>query len=95
VCCGGASLSWKAIVQVNYCINTRAPGVVKSVMPFIWSRLFRVTRTPSSIICTQEPRFGILEVILGGLDLKATDPRDKIFALLSFRKETYVIDSLP
>lgn len=28
--------------------------------------------------------FNILDVIIGGLNLEASDPRDKVFALLSF-----------
>ncbi|KAK3355927.1 heterokaryon incompatibility protein-domain-containing protein [Neurospora tetraspora] len=33
--------------------------------------------------------------LLGGLDMEATDPRDKIFALLSFGEETHNISQLP
>lgn len=40
-------------------------------------------------------RLPILEALLGGLDMEATDPRDKIFAILSFGEETHDIAKLP
>jgi hypothetical protein len=40
-------------------------------------------------------RRGILEVVIRGLSLKATDPRDKIFAMLQFGNETSDLTSLP
>lgn len=50
--------------------------------------------TPQLSIKTAD-RLPILEALLGGLDMEATDPRDKIFAILSFGKETHEIAELP
>jgi len=36
----------------------------------------------------QSARTAILDVFTKGLDLNATDPRDKIFALIQFGEET-------
>jgi hypothetical protein len=38
---------------------------------------------------------GILDVFIDGLELKSTDPRDKLFALLSFGRDTSGTDDLP
>lgn len=55
--------------------------------------LFNVARVPNPSITRQ--RLDILRVIIGGLDMKASDPRDKIFALLVFGEETHRIADLP
>lgn len=39
-------------------------------------------------------RFPILQVVTEGLDMEATEPRDKIFALLTFGEETRDISQL-
>jgi hypothetical protein len=44
--------------------------------------------------CSRHPHNRLLEIFLGGHDLRATDPRDKIFALLSFGGETSDIGQL-
>lgn len=51
-------------------------------------------KTPGLSFKTAD-RLPILEALLGGLDMEATDPRDKIFALLSFGEETHNISQLP
>ncbi|KAK3395680.1 heterokaryon incompatibility protein-domain-containing protein [Sordaria brevicollis] len=50
--------------------------------------------TPQLCIKTAD-RLPILEALLGGLDMEATDSRDKIFAILSFGEETHDISELP
>ena len=97
VSCGNDVLPWTDILQANYCINSQMIGInrmQKLVMPALWTSLFEVSRTPP-LNFDRVPKSGILEVIIGGLDLQATDPRDKIFALLGFGKETQFISSLP
>jgi hypothetical protein len=42
----------------------------------------------------QQP-LAILDVFLAALDLKATDPRDKLFALLAFGQETCIAGEIP
>ncbi|KAK0705926.1 hypothetical protein B0T26DRAFT_679693 [Lasiosphaeria miniovina] len=43
----------------------------------------------------RQERQTILDVFLAALDLKATDPRDKLFALLTFGRETCVASAIP
>jgi hypothetical protein len=95
VCCGSSTLSLEAIIQANYCINLRRlRDDHTTVLPSIWSILFSLGRS-SPIHCTPVPKINILQVVLAGLDLQATDPRDKIFALLGFGTETYQVSTLP
>jgi hypothetical protein len=42
-----------------------------------------------------QERQTILDVFLAALDLKATNPRDKLFALLAFGRETCVASAIP
>jgi len=64
-------------------------------MPVLWTELLNVTRdrhTPHHVAAG--PRLDILSIVIKGLDMKATDPRDRIFALLIFGRETYRIAEL-
>ncbi|KAF2726388.1 hypothetical protein EJ04DRAFT_602050, partial [Polyplosphaeria fusca] len=72
-------------------------------LPKIWKQLGKI-RNPSlfpsspstdeeKLQIVQEPV--ILDVMLESLELDATDPRDKIFALLSFGSETDVSNDVP
>ncbi|KAK7216749.1 hypothetical protein V2G26_004752 [Clonostachys chloroleuca] len=66
-------------------------------MPRLLTGLFDITRDRESSVLTCVPahRRDILSIVLEGLDLQATDPRDKIFALLIFGHETHQIATLP
>ncbi|KAK8132740.1 heterokaryon incompatibility protein-domain-containing protein [Apiospora kogelbergensis] len=65
--------------------------------PFLWTKLLAAQRgqhqkegeTPSP------PHLPLLEVLTRARAFAATDPRDKIFALLSFGEETHDIEALP
>lgn len=52
-------------------------------MPAIWKRLRTNNELPN-----------VLEVFFDGYDLRANDPRDKIFALLIFGNETHAVQNL-
>ncbi|KAJ4191949.1 hypothetical protein NW755_004084 [Fusarium falciforme] len=65
----------------------------------IWKSLKpkgRTTETPITPIDAEDTGklSGIYDVFFAGLDLKATDPRDKLFALLTFADETHVSEDL-
>ena len=102
--CGAESILWKELVEVNDYHNHQLPHLVPlHRLPQIWSHLGK-PRNPSvfpSISDSGEERpeaardIGILDVVLEALELDSTDPRDKIFALLSFGKETKIISHLP
>ena len=64
----------------------------KTFLPPSYEDLFE------SRVATDSPWYteaGILEVVIKALDLDATDPRDKIFAMLQFGRETRGLGMLP
>jgi Heterokaryon incompatibility protein (HET) len=94
---GNKMIPWHLILRLNECIarsTIYSNPVAKNAMPPLFAELFlpgeNTDKFPaySASYSAQSVRNGILDVILEGLDLEATDPRDKIFALLSFGKET-------
>ena len=96
VYCGPDIIPWSAVLRANRCINMfmRGPSPLrKSIMPSVLADLFELVDVePSGCrlgYITRRGRTGILDVVLRGLDLEATDPRDKIFALLQFGEETH------
>ncbi|KAM0549854.1 hypothetical protein ACHAPJ_009296 [Fusarium lateritium] len=99
--CSGEQVPWEEVVQVSYWIEN--PGYASqsphnasqqiSMAP-IWKTLKPKGKTsvvPTTPIESQDTKelSSILEVFLSGLDLKTTDPRDKLFALLTFANETH------
>ena len=68
----------------------------KALLPPIYQDIF-TSRVSVSTIGGYSTELGILEILIKGLDLDATDPRDKIFAILQLGKETETetLDSLP
>jgi hypothetical protein len=59
-------------------------------MPSLWMDLFDVPRRlhdPWMVVPGN--RMDILSLVIRGLDFKASDPCDRIFALLGFGQETY------
>jgi len=94
VFCGSYQLQWEAHVQANHCLKKR--GVLtRAVLPSMWTALFNIKRDGMALKCEQAPRLEILHILISTLGMKATDARDKIFAPLTFGKETHQIDQLP
>ena len=94
VFCGPYQLQWEAIMQANRCLKLRGL-LTRAVLPSIWTTLFSVKRDGMALTCERAPRLDILHILVSVLGMKATDARDKIFALLIFGKETHQIDQLP
>jgi hypothetical protein len=95
VLCGHLKLPWWLVVQANICLFHNFPSRRNWSMPVLWTELLNVTRdrhTPHHVAAG--PRLDILSIVIKGLDMKATDPRDRIFALLIFGWETYRIAEL-
>jgi hypothetical protein len=95
VCCGEDTLTWPTVLRVNKCIpldGLKMNSAYRALMPPIFDDLFG-SRTQTEGGWSAE--VGILEVLIKGLDLDATDPRDKIFAMLQFGSETRDPGSLP
>ncbi|CAM1508928.1 Fc.00g026670.m01.CDS01 [Cosmosporella sp. VM-42] len=95
----GERIPWNELLMVNAWLEnpqyTTQQQHIKSqiVMAPIWKTLRpskRVLRSSTSAVNTEDTTesSGILDVFLAGLDLKSTDPRDKLFALLTFADET-------
>ncbi|KAI1062822.1 hypothetical protein LB507_005731 [Fusarium sp. FIESC RH6] len=104
--CSAEKVPWEEVVQVSNWLQqpdyaTQNPHVASqqhSMAP-IWKTLKpkgRTTEVPNTPIEVQntDELSGILEVFLSGLDLKATDSRDKLFALLTFADETHDVSKL-
>ncbi|KAF5969542.1 heterokaryon incompatibility (het-6OR allele) [Fusarium coicis] len=99
--CSGEQVPWEEVVQVSNWLenpgySSQNPHIVSQQisMAAIWKTLKpkgRTTEVPTTPIEAQDTNelSSILEVFLSGLDLKATDPRDKLFALLTFANETH------
>lgn len=99
--CSGELVPWEELVEVNDWLEsneftTQQPHITsQTVMAPIWKTLRQTNQTPRNRAIAQSPHPqndlpDILDVFLGGLDLKATDPRDKLFALYPFGKKTRV-----
>ena len=102
--CGMDSIPWNELIEVNEYRDHYVPHLEPLYrLPQIWMHLGRL-RNPDVfplVRGTGEEKLerargpGILDVVLEALELDATDPRDKIFALLSFGEETHDIWHLP
>ncbi|KAI2617581.1 HET-domain-containing protein [Hypomontagnella submonticulosa] len=100
VMCGGAELPWTAVLRANQCLRSRNGSVYNALMPAIWGTLFKTPERPEGltqddIYFVPQPRPDILTILINALEMRATDPRDKLFALLAFGKETYGVSDLP
>ncbi|KAL8422573.1 hypothetical protein RB596_003030 [Gaeumannomyces avenae] len=96
--CGHDTLLWPVVLRAAKCVR-RMMHIVPddrhgfSMMPAISLRL---VGTPDGDLAGQPQQIpGILEVLVGGHDLEASDLRDKIFALLQFGAETWHVEGLP
>jgi hypothetical protein len=99
--CSAEQVPWEEVVQVSnwlehpgYAAQSPHNASQQISMAAIWKTLKPKGRTrevPTTPIEAQntDELSSILEVFLSGLDLKATDPRDKLFALLTFADETH------
>ena len=94
--CGQDTLAWSMILRVNQCmciLRSWKTSVYKGVLPPLFSDLLNLHQTEGSN--ARSAGLGILEVLVKGLDLDATDPRDKIFAMLQFGEDIKQSELLP
>lgn len=83
--CGAESVPWREVLQMSdWLAKIHQPlyHVPHITMPHVWS-LLRPQHGGQHVT-----ELELLDVFTHGLELKATDPRDKLFALLSFAKGT-------
>ncbi|KAK2594589.1 hypothetical protein QQS21_007719 [Conoideocrella luteorostrata] len=95
-CCGSDTIYWRSLLRVHKCFllfDLSARTAEKALMPPIFETLLGSKEMARGDVPSAE--MGILDVLLQGLDLDATDPRDKIFAMLQFGLETQHFDQLP
>lgn len=102
--CGYDRLPFRELIEVNANLGSidnhfksfhLAP---QAVVPPLWASLIRAQQlrtveSASLLSYNNEP--DILDVFLSALELEASDPRDKLFALLSFGTETKSPNALP
>ncbi|TGO14127.1 hypothetical protein BTUL_0058g00520 [Botrytis tulipae] len=103
--CGDRAFSWSLVLKINEnvrrTLSEPAPQYHKAIPP-LFSGLFALTK-PTQVLnddmsSTIPTRFGftpraptenILDLMVTGVILEATDPRDKLFALLDFIEPKY------
>lgn len=88
---GRESLPWPLVARIGNCMENakeKARSMGNLTMPAIFSTLFSVSVESSRISVTKGRSEDLLPLFVDSLDLDATDPRDKIFALLSLWKDT-------
>jgi hypothetical protein len=96
VLCGKHRIPWWVIMQANACLFHGHRIRKNNTMPRLWLQLFKVPRNLSeACVVLPSSRLDILTTVIQGLDFKASDARDRIFALLSFGLETYRVSELP
>jgi hypothetical protein len=94
VFCGSDEYQWQAILQANRCLK-RYCTLNRNVLSWLWYALFTVRRNGTDLSCDRAPRLDILTIFIARHSIKATDPRDKIFAIMVFGNETHEMESLP
>ncbi|RTE80853.1 hypothetical protein BHE90_004666 [Fusarium euwallaceae] len=103
--CSSEQVPWEELLQVNAWLGDprfrgQSPHIMsQAIMQPIWKSLKpkgRTTETPITPVDAEDTGklSGIFDIFFAGLDLKATDPRDKLFALLTFADETHVAEDL-
>lgn len=82
-------VEWNTIWKAHTWMRIRAfntPGIQQITLPLVWSTLG--TRSKAQVL-NLASSLGLLDLVLQSLDLKASDPRDKVFALLGLAEETH------
>ena len=91
---GSDEIRWEAILQANKCWKKH--GILsRNVLSWLWTALFTVKRDETELSCSRAPRLDILTVLIAAHSMQATDPRDKVFAMLVFGEETHNMRDLP
>ncbi|OTA65975.1 HET-domain-containing protein [Hypoxylon sp. EC38] len=85
-CCGSDTVEWESLLRVNKCIPLRGvtmKSVTRALMPPFFDKLFssKITEEKGTIFTNLE----ILDVLVQGFELDATDPRDKLYSLNEWR----------
>lgn len=100
--CGYKNLPWDLLIEANnaferpdsFGASFLEPQTTRTRMPSLWTKLAEM-RHGEKLGLASTPKIKILDVFLEGLEFNATDPRDKLFALLGFGRETSDVERLP
>ena len=91
--CGDVVVPWSLILRINMCMHRPSAWSTawrRAVIPDIHLQLFDSKKYTADPLAREfrNPRkaamIDIFDILLYGMDLEASDPRDKIFALLGF-----------
>jgi hypothetical protein len=96
--CDRDTIPWFVILRLSDCIikwKKKTSLSRHTIMPPIFSSIFRLGDGGATDFKRKEYSTGILDILIRGHDLEASDPRDKIFALLQFGAETWDVEQLP
>ncbi|KAF2169621.1 hypothetical protein M409DRAFT_20035 [Zasmidium cellare ATCC 36951] len=91
VFCGDRALSWTSVLQADEGVHRSQSSMhdYQTMMSTLFSDVFELTMSDNA---SAPKRFGyrrkpptadVLDIVIAGLELDATDPRDKLYALLS------------
>ena len=84
---GNVSLPWPVVIRVGNCMEkarAKAPLTGISTIPDIFLSLIDVKVKPDKIYLSKRLTEDPMAILISSLDLDATNPRDKIFALMQF-----------
>ncbi|KAK0634583.1 heterokaryon incompatibility protein-domain-containing protein [Bombardia bombarda] len=89
--CGHDVLPWPVLVRLADCIvksKQQTELFRYTLMPPVFSHVFEFIGSNEATSIARSAPTGILDVLVDGHALDAGDPRDKVFALLQFGRET-------
>ncbi|KAK6086581.1 heterokaryon incompatibility protein [Seiridium cupressi] len=92
---GSHTIPWSTLLRVNDCLTkskAKHGEIGHMTMPYVLSNLFKPDGSGGMFSFTKEHTLDTLDIIVGGIDLGCSDPRDKIFSLVHLGKDT---DELP
>ncbi|KAI1123474.1 heterokaryon incompatibility protein-domain-containing protein [Nemania abortiva] len=98
--CGRRSRDWRDVIVMlhwaarssrSYAGGWSGRHPQDMLPPFLWTKLHAARRG----VVDAPAYLPLLDLIAGGRAFDATDPRDKVFALLSFGEETHDLANLP
>ncbi|EFW98710.1 heterokaryon incompatibility protein [Grosmannia clavigera kw1407] len=92
--CGRESIRWSELVAVHALFNrgdnflSPLHSAPQALMPPLWEVLGSESENRKKTTSVSEDKKPLFDILLSGIEVEATDPRDKMFALLAFGRET-------
>lgn len=95
--CGHGTVPWPVVLRLSgYIIRAKRQISLfpYAIMPPVFSSPLTL-RNSDPVDVQQSISHGVIEILVGGHDLDATDPRDKISVLLQFGTDMRDVEQLP